>query len=96
MQVTGNYQEQNSEWNPTENGLVERMNHTLLERVRYVLLNVGLPKSFWGKALMTACYLINHCPSSVITFKTPIEMWSGQPANYFNLRFFFLHGIHMY
>jgi len=31
---------------PQQNGLVERMNKTLLERVRCMLLGAGLPKSF--------------------------------------------------
>ncbi|KAE8700517.1 hypothetical protein F3Y22_tig00110556pilonHSYRG00215 [Hibiscus syriacus] len=45
---------------PQQNGLAERMNRTLLERVRCMLLNAGLPKSFWGEAVSTACYLINR------------------------------------
>ena len=36
---------------PKLNGLVERMNRTLVERVRCLLLNVKLSKSFWGETL---------------------------------------------
>lgn len=73
---------------PQQNGLVEMMNRTLLERVRCMLLNAGLPKSFWGEAVTTAAYLINRSPSSAIKFKTPMEMWNGKPADYSNLRVF--------
>ena len=33
---------------PQQNGLVERMNRTLLERVRCMMLEGGIPKRFWG------------------------------------------------
>ena len=73
---------------PQQNGLAERMNRTLLERVRCMILNAGLPKSFWGEAVTTAAYLINRSPSSAIGFKTPQEIWQGKPAIYEELRVF--------
>jgi len=73
---------------PQQNGLVERMNRTLLERVRCMLLGAGLPKSFWGEALTITAYLINRCPSTGIDFKTPMEVWSGKPADYSSLKVF--------
>lgn len=73
---------------PQQNGLAERMNRTLLERVRCMLIHAGLPKTFLGEALSTACYLVNRCPSSAVGFKTPVELWSGTPADYRNLRVF--------
>ncbi|KAE8715970.1 hypothetical protein F3Y22_tig00110156pilonHSYRG00076 [Hibiscus syriacus] len=73
---------------PQQNRLAERMNRTLLERVRCMLLNAGLPKSFWGEAVSIACYLINRCPSTAIGMKTPLEMWYGKPINYNNLKVF--------
>ena len=36
--------------NPQLNGLVERMNRTLVERVRCLLSQSQLPRSFWGEA----------------------------------------------
>ncbi|GKD40377.1 retrovirus-related pol polyprotein from transposon TNT 1-94 [Tanacetum coccineum] len=48
-------------YTPQQNGAAERMNRTLLERTRCLLLNVGLDRSFWAEALNTACYLINRC-----------------------------------
>lgn len=53
-----------------------------------MLIHAGLPKTFLGEALSTACYLVNRCPSSAVAFKTPIELWSGTPADYKNLRVF--------
>lgn len=73
---------------PQQNGVVERMNRTLLERVRCMILSAKLPKTFWGEALSTATYLINRCPCSAIDFKTPMESWSGKPSDYKWLKVF--------
>ncbi|WVZ12209.1 hypothetical protein V8G54_016739 [Vigna mungo] len=73
---------------PQQNGLAERMNRTILERVRYMLLGSGLSKAFWGEAANTAVYLINKSPSSALNIKTPMEVWSGRPADYSHLRVF--------
>ena len=73
---------------PQQNGLAERFNKTILERVRCMLSVSGLPKTFWAEAVKTACYLINRCPSSAIQFKTPQEVWSGKPPKYDNLKIF--------
>ena len=41
------------------NGLAERMNRTLMERVRCLLYEAKLPNSFWGEALLIAAHVIN-------------------------------------
>ncbi|KAH9694912.1 Integrase catalytic domain-containing protein [Citrus sinensis] len=73
---------------PQQNGLAERMNRTLMERVRSMLVQSKLPKTLWAEILLTACHLVNLSPSTAIEFKTPYERWTGQPANYGNLRAF--------
>ena len=37
---------------------------------------------------MTACYLINRCPSTTINMKTSEELWSGHSPSYDRLRVF--------
>ncbi|GJW07979.1 retrovirus-related pol polyprotein from transposon TNT 1-94 [Tanacetum coccineum] len=64
------------------------MNSTLFDRTRCLILNAELDRSFWAKALNTACYLINRSPTTAIDCKTPIEVWSGKPAYYSKLRIF--------
>ena len=44
---------------PQLNGLAERMNRTLMERVRCLLSEAKLPNSLWGEALLTAAHVIN-------------------------------------
>ncbi|KAK9067917.1 hypothetical protein SSX86_012028 [Deinandra increscens subsp. villosa] len=74
--------------NPQQNGLVERMNRTLLNKIRCMLISAGMPKSFWAEALQTATYLVNRSPSSAIEMKTPLEVWSGHKPGYEHLRVF--------
>ncbi|WVZ61695.1 hypothetical protein U9M48_011528 [Paspalum notatum var. saurae] len=45
-------------------------------------------KRFWAEATSTACYLINRSPSITLDKKTPIEVWSGSPADYSQWRVF--------
>ncbi|GJZ73111.1 zinc finger, CCHC-type containing protein [Tanacetum coccineum] len=73
---------------PQQNGLAERMNRTLLNKVRCLLIQSGLPDSFWAEATVTAAYLINRSPSTTLEKKTPMDLWSGHPANYEMLRIF--------
>ena len=66
---------------PQQNGVAERMNRTLLEKVRCMLSNAGLGKQFWAEAVMYASHLINRLPSATLNGKTPLEVWSGKPVN---------------
>ena len=66
---------------PQQNGVAERMNRTLLEKVRCMLSNAGLGKQFWAEAVMYASHLINCLPSAALNGKTPLEVWSGKPIN---------------
>ena len=65
---------------PQQNGMAERFNRTLLEKIRYLLSNSELNKSFWAKAMTYASHLINRLPSSMIGGKTLMEMWSCKAA----------------
>jgi len=53
-----------------------------------MLLEGGISKRFWGKAINTAAYLVNRCPSSALDFKTPEEVSTGHPPKFDNLRVF--------
>ena len=74
--------------NPKQNSLTERMNKTLLERVRCMLIHIRLSKSFWGEAVTTAAYVINRSPSAAIGFKTRYEMSHGHKPSLEHLRVF--------
>ncbi|KAH9650850.1 Integrase catalytic domain-containing protein [Citrus sinensis] len=74
---------------PQQNGVAERMNRTLLEKVRYMLSNASLAKKFWAEIMSYASHLVNQLPSPTIGGKTPMEIWSRKHAqDYDSLRIF--------
>ncbi|KAJ4721959.1 Retrovirus-related Pol polyprotein from transposon TNT 1-94 [Melia azedarach] len=73
---------------PQLNGLAERMNRTLVERVRCLISQAGLSKSFWGEALSTAAHVINLSPSIPLQLEVPERIWSGKEVCYDYLRVF--------
>ena len=62
---------------PQQNGVAERRNITLLDMVWSMMSYSTLPTSFWGYALLTACYLLNNVPSKLVP-KTPHELWTSK------------------
>jgi transposase InsO family protein len=66
---------------PEHNGVAERSNRTLLERVRAMLHSSGLPKFLWGEAVKHAVYLKNRTATRALANKTPYEMAMGVKPN---------------
>ncbi|KAK2354846.1 putative mitochondrial protein [Trifolium repens] len=62
---------------PQQNGIAERKNRHLLDQTRAILFQNKVPKKYWGEAVLTASYLINRLPSSVLASKTPMEVLSS-------------------
>ncbi len=52
--------------NSEQNGIAERMNLTLVEMARSMLVNSKLPCSFWAEVLSTVTYLHNRSPSKAV------------------------------
>ena len=73
---------------PQQNGLTERMNRTIVDKTRGMLINSKLPRCFWAEAVSTTCYLVNRSPSAAIDYKTPKEIWFGRLPKFENLRIF--------
>lgn len=88
MQNCGIIHETSNPYTPQQNGLAERMNRTLMERARCMLLNANLQKCYWGEAVTTAAYITNRCPTRSISYATPEELWSGKKPNLKHLRVF--------
>ena len=73
---------------PELNGLAERMNRTIMERVRSMLAHAKLPKSYWAEAMLTAVYLINRSPSVPLKGDVPQRVWTGRNVSYQHLKVF--------
>ncbi|KAJ7005746.1 hypothetical protein NC653_005156 [Populus alba x Populus x berolinensis] len=73
---------------PQQNGVAERMNRTIVERIRCVLSHAKLPKSFWGEAMKSTVAMINLSPSIPLDFDVPDRVWKGKDVSYAHLRVF--------
>ena len=73
---------------PEQNGVAERLNRTLVESVRSMLLDAGLPQKYWAEAVATAAYLRNRCPTTAVKEMTPFEAWFGRKPKVGHLRVF--------
>ncbi|CAG9574313.1 unnamed protein product [Danaus chrysippus] len=69
------------------NGVAERMNRTLTEKARALLIDSQLPKELWGEALRYAIYVTDRSPTASLNV-TPFEMWAGRRPNVSNFRIF--------
>ncbi|RVW44081.1 Retrovirus-related Pol polyprotein from transposon TNT 1-94 [Vitis vinifera] len=68
---------------PQQNGVAERKNRHLVETARTLLLHSHVPFRFWGDAILTACYLINRMPSSVLHDQIPHSLLFPDQPLYF-------------
>jgi hypothetical protein len=69
-----------------QNGAIERINRTLLNKVRALLITSNLPLIYWGEALVSATYLYNRTPHSSISYRTPYEVKNGKLPNISNIK----------
>ena len=72
---------------PEFNGLAERMNRTIMDRVWSMLAHAKLSKTFWVEALMTATFVINRSPSTPLD-GVPQRVWTYKDVSYRHLKVF--------
>lgn len=75
-------------YTPEQNGVAERANRTIAEKVRAMLQEAGLPVKFWAEATNTAIYLKNRSPTIAVRNKTPEEVWTGRKTDLSHLKVF--------
>lgn len=74
-------------YTPQQNGKAERLNRTLMEKVRAMLAESELELSFWGEAIVTANFVRNRSPTATKD-KTPWELFYGHKPDVAFLRAF--------
>ena len=66
---------------PEENGVAERLNRTLLETMRAIMITAQLPADLWGEALLHAVWLMNRTWTRALAVgRSPYEMVNDRPA----------------
>ena len=68
------------------NGLVERINRTIMNKARSLIYNSNLPLYMWGEAVLAATYLYNRTPHSSINNNTPYELKYNMKPDISNIR----------
>jgi len=78
---------------PQQNGCAERFNRTMLEKAKAIMHHACMPRIFWQDAAEVAVHLYNHQPMRRHTWKTPIEIFNGDPPD---ISYFKVFGTHAY
>ena len=73
---------------PEQNGVAERFNRTLMEKVRPTVFDAKLDFSYWAQATITATYAKNRSPSSHHPSQTPWELFYGSKPDISGMRVF--------
>jgi hypothetical protein len=75
-------------YNPQQNSVVERHSQTVVGMGRALLKQRGMSAVFWGEAVVTAVYILNHSPTKALNGMTPHEAWHGRKSTVSHLRVF--------
>jgi transposase InsO family protein len=64
-------------YSPQQNSVVERRNQTVVGMAQALLKQRGMKVVFWGEAVVTAVYILNHSPTKALNRMTTYETWHG-------------------
>ena len=62
-------------YSPSQHGMAEQMNRTLIEGTHAMLFGRSLPPSLWAEAVTHCVYIRNHSPTQALGNWTPFEVW---------------------
>jgi transposase InsO family protein len=73
---------------PQQNGIVERQYQTVVGTTRNMLKTKQLPGKFWGEAVTTVVYTLNHTTTKGNGGRTLYELWVSNTPVVHHLRTF--------
>jgi transposase InsO family protein len=88
LKSEGIVHERTAPYTPEDNGIGERMNRTVFEGARAIVHTAGLPKEYWGEAVITTVHVYNRIGHPRNAGKSPFEIIMGKPQNVSHIRTF--------
>jgi transposase InsO family protein len=88
LAAKGIRRERTNAHSPWQNGVVERMNRTVVEAARTILVESKLPTFLWSLACHAAVYIRNRSPTASLPTMTPYEAWHGEKPFIGHMRIF--------
>src|SRR5277367_3432888 len=85
LKGSGIIHETTAPYSPDQNGVAERANRTIMERVKAIIAEAKLDKRLWMDLADTVVYLKNRSPTSAVA-TTPYELWHGKKPDLSHLR----------
>ena len=85
LQACGTKHELTVHDSPSQNGVTERLNRTLVSWMCACMLATNLPKSLWAEALQYLAWTKNRTPTCTLTNKTLHEMVTGNKPDLRNI-----------
>lgn len=73
---------------PQQNGSPERMNRTIEQMARCLLIHAGLSVSFWPFAVLYAVFIKNRVPHKAINGQIPLELFYNTKVDFSKIRKF--------
>jgi hypothetical protein len=74
-----------SPYTPEQNGLIERVNRTIIETARALLFSSNMPLPYWQEAVQASVYIYNITPHAYLG-KSPFERLYNKKPNVHNLK----------
>ena len=85
LKGSGIIHETTAPYSPDQNGVAERANRTIMERVKAIIGEFKLDKRLWMELAETVVYLKNRSPTKAVA-TTPYELWYGEKPDLSHLR----------
>ena len=85
LKMCGIIHETTAPYTPEQNGMAERANCTIVERVKAIIAEAKLNRKLWMELANAVIYLKNRSLSIVVPM-TPYEMWYGERPDLSHLR----------
>jgi hypothetical protein len=71
-----------------QNGVVQRKHQHIVEMGLALLAHASIALKYWDEAFITAIYLINHTPTKLLAYYTPIDKLLEVTPNYSSFQVF--------